>query len=96
MTTPDTLAGRELDEAVCAALGLQPLFGEPDTAFHKNLGAAMGLLLSVTDDEWQIDHYDGGIGVYSGKGFLLASGPKSEAATTICRAFLKLKERVTT
>lgn len=73
--------------------------------YHSNLGAAMGLLLQFTNDSCHsvLTHvYESGgqawLSVYEGvlalhEGKPLASGPKSEAASIICRDYLKLKNR---
>lgn len=66
--------------------------------FASDIGSAMQLLLSIDTSEnglgygWSVQECDGEIGVYSElRGEPIATGPKDQAASVLCRAFLKLK-----
>ena len=101
----DQVSGRELDEAVARARGWErkdgywygPPFG--DFAFnrpheiHNDLGAAMGLLMDCKGVAVNIT--DTMVQVITGltAADLIAMGPKEQAATVLCRAWLKIKNR---
>ena len=113
MTDIDSLSGRELDEAVCVAMGWTTEVRDGKTLWHQpympvlfsrppstDIGAAFGLLLPffgvsvhIDDDDVSVVHRmvddSGRVTVRK-----LATGPKSEAAAVMCRAFLKLKQEM--